>query len=87
MGDDLLPPAPRRPSSSCSTAFITLILSRHSRKPSKSDAGLIGSPTAVVFNTEPTDARSMSFMGMHEYPAPEIIRSEGHDSAVDWWML
>jgi hypothetical protein len=37
----------RRPSSSCSkTACIPRILSRCSRKPSKSDAGLTGGPTA-----------------------------------------
>jgi serine/threonine protein kinase len=34
---------------------------------------------------EPTNARSMSFVGTHEYLAPEIIKGEGHGSAVDWW--
>ncbi|KAJ6851444.1 serine/threonine-protein kinase D6PKL2-like [Iris pallida] len=36
---------------------------------------------------EPTAARSMSFVGTHEYLAPEIIRGEGHGSAVDWWTF
>lgn len=36
---------------------------------------------------EPTDARSMSFVGTHEYLAPEIIKGEGHGSAVDWWTF
>ena len=36
---------------------------------------------------EPTNVRSMSFVGTHEYLAPEIIRGEGHGSAVDWWTL
>lgn len=36
---------------------------------------------------EPTDARSMSFVGTHEYLAPEIIAGEGHGNAVDWWTL
>ncbi|XP_051136061.1 serine/threonine-protein kinase D6PKL2-like [Andrographis paniculata] len=36
---------------------------------------------------EPTDARSMSFVGTHEYLAPEIIKGEGHGSPVDWWTL
>eukprot|EP00250_Pteridium_aquilinum_P018034 c23907_g3_i2 orf=833-2524(+) len=36
---------------------------------------------------EPTSARSMSFVGTHEYLAPEIIRGEGHGSAVDWWTF
>ncbi|KAL5976694.1 Serine/threonine-protein kinase d6pkl1 [Asimina triloba] len=34
---------------------------------------------------EPTTARSMSFVGTHEYLAPEIIKGDGHGSAVDWW--
>lgn len=36
---------------------------------------------------EPIDARSMSFVGTHEYLAPEIVSGEGHGSAVDWWTL
>ncbi|KAF5207025.1 Serine/threonine-protein kinase KIPK1 [Thalictrum thalictroides] len=36
---------------------------------------------------EPTSARSNSFVGTHEYLAPEIIRGQGHGNAVDWWTL
>lgn len=36
---------------------------------------------------EPTSARSNSFVGTHEYLAPEIIRGDGHGSSVDWWTL
>ncbi|KAJ8644365.1 hypothetical protein MRB53_006113 [Persea americana] len=36
---------------------------------------------------EPTSVRSMSFVGTHEYLAPEIIKGEGHGSAVDWWTF
>ncbi|KAF3779050.1 Serine/threonine-protein kinase [Nymphaea thermarum] len=36
---------------------------------------------------EPADVRSMSFVGTHEYLAPEIISGDGHGSAVDWWTL
>ncbi|XP_047316568.1 serine/threonine-protein kinase D6PKL1-like [Impatiens glandulifera] len=36
---------------------------------------------------EPTGARSNSFVGTHEYLAPEIIKGEGHGSAVDWWTF
>ena len=40
-------------------------------------------PPPLEFTAEPTGARSMSFVGTHEYLAPEIIRGEGHGSAVD----
>ncbi|XP_021295520.1 serine/threonine-protein kinase D6PKL1-like [Herrania umbratica] len=36
---------------------------------------------------EPVDVRSMSFVGTHEYLAPEIVSGEGHGNAVDWWTL
>lgn len=36
---------------------------------------------------EPTDARSNSFVGTHEYLAPEIIKGGGHGAAVDWWTF
>eukprot|EP00250_Pteridium_aquilinum_P019643 c24511_g2_i1 orf=220-2604(+) len=36
---------------------------------------------------EPTQARSMSFVGTHEYLAPEIIAGYGHGSPVDWWTF
>ncbi|KAJ8750006.1 hypothetical protein K2173_013921 [Erythroxylum novogranatense] len=41
-------------------------------------------PQLVV---EPTGARSNSFVGTHEYLAPEMIKGEGHGSAVDWWTF
>ncbi|KAG0462966.1 hypothetical protein HPP92_021442 [Vanilla planifolia] len=44
-----------------------------------------------VFHTElvaePVAARSKSFVGTHEYLAPEVISGAGHGSAVDWWTL
>ncbi|GAB4824732.1 hypothetical protein Ancab_007597 [Ancistrocladus abbreviatus] len=42
---------------------------------------------APEFVAEPIDVRSMSFVGTHEYLAPEIVSGEGHGSAVDWWTL
>ncbi|XP_021912442.1 serine/threonine-protein kinase AGC1-5-like [Carica papaya] len=42
---------------------------------------------AVEIITEPMDVRSMSFVGTHEYLAPEIVSGEGHGNAVDWWTL
>lgn len=49
----------------------------------KSDT-VVQVPQLVV---EPTSARSNSFVGTHEYLAPEIIKGEGHGSAVDWWTF
>ncbi|CAA6674966.1 unnamed protein product [Spirodela intermedia] len=45
------------------------------------------SATLLELVAEPTAARSMSFVGTHEYLAPEIIKGEGHGSAVDWWTF
>lgn len=36
---------------------------------------------------EPINARSKSFVGTHEYLAPEVISGQGHGSAVDWWTF
>lgn len=39
------------------------------------------------FVAEPINARSKSFVGTHEYLAPEVISGQGHGSAVDWWTF
>ncbi|GFS45170.1 D6 protein kinase like 2 [Actinidia rufa] len=59
--------------------------SKKERKP-KNEIGNQVSPLPELM-AEPTGARSMSFVGTHEYLAPEIIKGEGHGSAVDWWTL
>ncbi|PKU82168.1 Protein kinase G11A [Dendrobium catenatum] len=46
-----------------------------------------GPAGGLVFVAEPIDLRSMSFVGTHEYLAPEIVSGEGHGSSVDWWTL
>ncbi|XP_020571402.1 serine/threonine-protein kinase D6PK-like [Phalaenopsis equestris] len=52
----------------------------------KSDlAGQVFPLPQLVF--EPTDAHSNSFVGTHEYLAPEIIQGHGHGSSVDWWTF
>ncbi|XP_073063169.1 serine/threonine-protein kinase D6PK-like isoform X2 [Primulina eburnea] len=62
--------------------FSTVATTRKLKSELKSQ--IIPLPQLVV---EPTDARSNSFVGTHEYLAPEIIKGEGHGSAVDWWMF
>lgn len=59
--------------------------SKKDRKP-KNETGNQVSPLPELI-AEPTGARSMSFVGTHEYLAPEIIKGEGHGSAVDWWTF
>ncbi|KAM3221341.1 hypothetical protein P3L10_020609 [Capsicum annuum] len=59
--------------------------SKKDRKP-KNDIGNKVTPLPELM-AEPTSARSMSFVGTHEYLAPEIIKGEGHGSAVDWWTF
>lgn len=51
------------------------------------EPGPISSTSLPELIVEPTTARSMSFVGTHEYLAPEIIKGEGHGSAVDWWTF
>ncbi|KAH7565086.1 hypothetical protein JRO89_XS09G0130400 [Xanthoceras sorbifolium] len=41
----------------------------------------------VEFWAEPINARSSSFVGTHEYLAPEMISGLGHGSEVDWWAF
>ncbi|KAL0303558.1 UNVERIFIED_CONTAM: Serine/threonine-protein kinase D6PKL1 [Sesamum radiatum] len=54
------------------------------RKRRKKGNGYRGTLKIVA---EPIDARSMSFVGTHEYLAPEIVSGEGHGNGVDWWTL
>nr|XP_043622389.1 serine/threonine-protein kinase D6PK-like [Erigeron canadensis] len=80
------------PTSACiqPSCFLPRIFPQKSKKRStwKSRADLtplFGALPELV--AEPTAARSMSFVGTHEYLAPEIIKGEGHGSAVDWWTF
>jgi serine/threonine protein kinase len=79
------------PSAACiqPTCFMPKLFGNRSSKKSASRSSKSGEqqqqgamPELVV---EPTGARSMSFT--HEYLAPEIIKGEGHGSAVDWWTF
>ncbi|BAF24614.1 serine/threonine-protein kinase D6PK [Oryza sativa Japonica Group] len=70
------------------TCFAPRFFSSKSKKEKKAKTDIASQvrplPELVA---EPTDARSMSFVGTHEYLAPEIIKGEGHGSAVDWWTF
>jgi serine/threonine protein kinase len=70
-----------------SAFFPRIVLPKKSRKTSRSDSSIKDGSLQLEFNAEPTDARSTSFVGTHEYLAPEIVRGEGHGSAVDWWTF
>lgn len=70
---------------SCFTPRLVSSTTTKTRKPKSEQATQANSlPQLIV---EPTDARSNSFVGTHEYLAPEIIRGDGHGSAVDWWTF
>lgn len=72
------------------TCFTPRLLASSSRstklKKMKSDIAAEMRPLLQLV-AEPTTARSNSFVGTHEYLAPEIIKGEGHGSAVDWWTF
>ncbi|XP_021717649.1 protein kinase PINOID-like [Chenopodium quinoa] len=40
-----------------------------------------------LFVAEPVNARSCSFVGTHEYIAPEVASGNSHGNAVDWWAF
>ncbi|XP_040385673.1 protein kinase PINOID-like [Oryza brachyantha] len=42
-------------------------------------------PVVPLFVAEPVTARSCSFVGTHEYVAPEVASGREHGAAVDWW--
>ncbi|XP_057507676.1 serine/threonine-protein kinase RHS3-like [Actinidia eriantha] len=69
------------------SSFFPRILPTKKNRKSKSDFGLFVGGSLPELMAEPTNVRSMSFVGTHEYLAPEIIRGEGHGSAVDWWTF
>uniref|UniRef100_A0A453K9Z9 non-specific serine/threonine protein kinase n=2 Tax=Aegilops tauschii subsp. strangulata TaxID=200361 RepID=A0A453K9Z9_AEGTS len=83
------------PSVSCFSLFPGRGRRRRRRKKASGGGGVNGSsngslPTGVLdleFVAEPVELRSMSFVGTHEYLAPEIVSGEGHGSSVDWWTL
>ncbi|KAK9678118.1 hypothetical protein RND81_11G189000 [Saponaria officinalis] len=73
---------------SCQVSCFTpkLLSSSSKLRKMKSDVAAEMRPLLQLV-AEPTAARSNSFVGTHEYLAPEIIKGEGHGSAVDWWTF
>ncbi|EIW70149.1 hypothetical protein TREMEDRAFT_43766 [Tremella mesenterica DSM 1558] len=66
-------------------------LSKQSNEPGGAPAGIKqGGPNgSLLVDTRSciADFRTNSFVGTEEYIAPEVIRGNGHTSAVDWWTL
>lgn len=62
----------------------TIVASSQADRDHDQDDGHDTDPELVA---EPINARSKSFVGTHEYLAPEVISGQGHGSAVDWWTL
>ncbi|KAJ9177961.1 hypothetical protein P3X46_009884 [Hevea brasiliensis] len=69
---------------SCFTPRLLSVAAKSRKLKSDLAAQVTPLPQLVV---EPTNARSNSFVGTYEYLAPEIIKGEGHGSAVDWWTF
>ncbi|KAJ4953571.1 hypothetical protein NE237_030403 [Protea cynaroides] len=84
-------PACIEPSSVCiqPACFIPRIFPQKNKNKTRKPRAEPGQPASSLpeLVAEPTAARSMSFVGTHEYLAPEIIKGEGHGSAVDWWTF
>nr|ABK24673.1 unknown [Picea sitchensis] len=70
------------------SCFVPSLFAQRLRKSRKTNKDVIKQVISLPeLIAEPTNARSMSFVGTHEYLAPEIIKGEGHGSAVDWWTF
>jgi len=70
------------------SCFRPRFLPQRSKKTRKPKSEFVNQATLLPeLIAEPTSARSMSFVGTHEYLAPEIIKGQGHGSAVDWWTF
>ncbi|CAI0469579.1 unnamed protein product [Linum tenue] len=75
------------PSCRVVSCFSPRLLPPRSAAKAKVKAELLLRSTLPQLVAEPTDARSNSFVGTHEYLSPEIIKGDGHGAAVDWWTF
>ncbi|KAF0891915.1 hypothetical protein E2562_011306 [Oryza meyeriana var. granulata] len=76
-----------QPSWANSSCFTPRLVSSTPSRARRTRGEPLKKPSLPQLVVEPTDARSNSFVGTHEYLAPEIIRGDGHGSSVDWWTL
>ncbi|XP_047323844.1 serine/threonine-protein kinase D6PKL2-like [Impatiens glandulifera] len=79
------PPRPQPTSCILPSCIVPAVSCFNPKRNRKKKPGQPG--TRPEFVAEPMDVRSMSFVGTHEYLAPEIVSGEGHGAAVDWWTL
>ncbi|TKY48100.1 kinase PINOID 2 [Spatholobus suberectus] len=56
-------------------------------KKGKKKAATVDGEDIIEMSAEPMNGRSHSFVGTHEYLAPEVVLGLGHGSAVDWWAF
>ncbi|KAJ8758712.1 hypothetical protein K2173_000433 [Erythroxylum novogranatense] len=89
-------PAVQSPSSSPDTAFPAVLPYARSRSKKTFSClmnRLFRSKKIQTLNSnrlfvaEPIGARSRSFVGTHEYVAPEVASGGSHGNSVDWWAL
>lgn len=91
--DPDLEPGPTRDHLGCSTPSCSIpmqpVLSCFSATSGKCTVDPKAAPVEYdpELVAEPINARSRSFVGTHEYLAPEVISGDGHGSAVDWWTF
>ncbi|KAF8702891.1 hypothetical protein HU200_032727 [Digitaria exilis] len=90
-GSFCVQPACMEPTSACiqPSCFLPKFFGQKGKKKIRKTRSELGQNAGTLpeLVAEPTSARSMSFVGTHEYLAPEIIKGEGHGSAVDWWTF
>ncbi|KAI3677209.1 hypothetical protein L1987_86832 [Smallanthus sonchifolius] len=85
-GSNCIDPFCIKPTCQQVSCFSSRIPPKSKSKKTKPDLAALNRSLPQLV-AEPTEARSNSFVGTHEYLAPEIIKGEGHGSAVDWWTF